>query len=77
MDPSGAQAGGAPAAAGPAAVQSGQGGAATAPPGQRPSGQPTPQGRLLARADTAYSAEWTSEEQATLDALAAKLSAEK
>ncbi|KAK9835521.1 hypothetical protein WJX74_002231 [Apatococcus lobatus] len=75
-DPTGPQAGGVSAAAGPAAVQSGQGGAAAGPLGSRPSGQ-TPQGRLLARADTAYSAEWTSEEQATLDALAAKLSAEK
>ena len=70
----GGQAGGAGAAAGAPNGPAGQGGAALAP---RPSGQAVPQGRLLARADTAYSAEWTGEEQTTLDALAAKLTADK
>ncbi|KAK9839550.1 hypothetical protein WJX84_001507 [Apatococcus fuscideae] len=73
----GIQAGGTPAAAGLPGGQPGQGGAAPGPLGPRPAGQPQAQGRLLARADTAYSAEWTSEEQTTLDALAAKLTAEK
>ncbi len=74
--------------AGPSREPAGQAGGASAVPngpaaqgpaglGPRPSGQAGPQGRLLARADTAYSAEWTAEEQTMLDALAAKLTAEK